>query len=160
MSEQTGSGGLNEYIQHHLHQNTIEVAGGAFHIDSWVVSLVLGLAFIAWFGPRGLNSLLFALLVVAGDVPEGEFLLAVWLVTRAGRRTTTSLSGENFESSMMPLPVTPELVAELLKQYQHTQSDVPSFPDFPPMAPEVVETKPKRAVAKAKPATTAKPSSK
>lgn len=34
-------------------------------------------AFIAWFGPRGLNSLLFALLVVAGGVPEGEFLLAV-----------------------------------------------------------------------------------
>jgi sodium/hydrogen antiporter len=34
-------------------------------------------AFIAWFGPRGLNSLLFALLVVAGDVPEGELLLAV-----------------------------------------------------------------------------------
>ncbi len=34
-------------------------------------------AFIAWFGPRGLNSLLFALLVVAGGVPGGEFLLAV-----------------------------------------------------------------------------------
>lgn len=50
MSEQTGSGGLNEYIQHHLHQNTIEVAGGAFHIDSWAVSLVLGLVFIGWFG--------------------------------------------------------------------------------------------------------------
>ena len=33
--------------------------------------------FIAWFGPRGLNSLLFALLIVAGGVPGGEFLLAV-----------------------------------------------------------------------------------
>ncbi|MFC3550386.1 F0F1 ATP synthase subunit A [Lysobacter cavernae] len=50
MSEQTGSGGLNEYIQHHLTQNAIEVGGGAFHIDTWVVSLVLGLVFIAWFG--------------------------------------------------------------------------------------------------------------
>ncbi|WP_158983992.1 F0F1 ATP synthase subunit A [Lysobacter panacisoli] len=49
MSEQTGSGGLNEYIQHHLHQNTIEVFGGGFHIDTWAVSLVLGLFFIAWF---------------------------------------------------------------------------------------------------------------
>ena len=49
MSEQTGSGGLNEYIQHHLQQNTIEVFGGAFHIDTWAVSLVLGLIFIAWF---------------------------------------------------------------------------------------------------------------
>ncbi|MGQ0678210.1 MAG: cation:proton antiporter domain-containing protein [Actinomycetota bacterium] len=33
-------------------------------------------AFIAWFGPRGLNSLLFALLVVQADVPRAEFLLA------------------------------------------------------------------------------------
>ena len=50
MSEQTGSGGLNEYIQHHLQQNAIELGGGAFHIDTWAVSLVLGLIFIAWFG--------------------------------------------------------------------------------------------------------------
>ncbi|MFZ5656397.1 MAG: F0F1 ATP synthase subunit A [Pseudomonadota bacterium] len=51
MSEQTGSGGgLNEYIQHHLTQNTIQLGGGGFHIDTWVVSLVLGLIFIAWFG--------------------------------------------------------------------------------------------------------------
>lgn len=34
-------------------------------------------AFIAWFGPRGLNSMLFALLVAAGGVPDGEFVLAV-----------------------------------------------------------------------------------
>ena len=34
-------------------------------------------AFIAWFGPRGLNSLLFALLVATADVPGGDFLLAV-----------------------------------------------------------------------------------
>jgi NhaP-type Na+/H+ or K+/H+ antiporter len=33
--------------------------------------------FIAWFGPRGLNSLLFALLVVAEGVPGGEELFAV-----------------------------------------------------------------------------------
>ena len=33
-------------------------------------------ALIAWFGPRGLNSLLFALLVVAMGVPDGEFLFA------------------------------------------------------------------------------------
>lgn len=34
-------------------------------------------AFIGWFGPRGLNSLLLALLVVQGGVPEAEWLLAV-----------------------------------------------------------------------------------
>jgi F-type H+-transporting ATPase subunit a len=51
VSEQTGSGGgLNEYIQHHLTQNTIQLGGGGFHVDTWVVSLVLGLIFIAWFG--------------------------------------------------------------------------------------------------------------
>jgi NhaP-type Na+/H+ or K+/H+ antiporter len=34
-------------------------------------------AFISWFGPRGLNSLLLALLVVQADVPGAELLLAV-----------------------------------------------------------------------------------
>ena len=62
MSEQTGSGGgLNEYIQHHLTQNTIQLGGGGFHIDTWAVSLILGLFFIAWFG-------FFARRATAGDV--------------------------------------------------------------------------------------------
>jgi NhaP-type Na+/H+ or K+/H+ antiporter len=34
-------------------------------------------AFIAWFGPRGLSSLLLALLVVEGGVPNAVYLLAV-----------------------------------------------------------------------------------
>jgi sodium/hydrogen antiporter len=34
-------------------------------------------AFIAWFGPRGLNSLLFALLAVQGNVPGSDLLLAL-----------------------------------------------------------------------------------
>lgn len=34
-------------------------------------------AFIAWFGPRGLNSLLFALLLVHAGLPEAEWLLAM-----------------------------------------------------------------------------------
>lgn len=33
-------------------------------------------AFVAWFGPRGLNSLLLALLVVQADIPGSELLLA------------------------------------------------------------------------------------
>jgi sodium/hydrogen antiporter len=33
--------------------------------------------FIAWFGPRGLSSLLLALLVVIGNVPDAERLLAI-----------------------------------------------------------------------------------
>ncbi len=34
-------------------------------------------AFVAWFGPRGLSSLLLALLVILGDVPDAERLLAI-----------------------------------------------------------------------------------
>ena len=34
-------------------------------------------AFVSWFGPRGLNSLLLALLVVEAGVPDSELLLAV-----------------------------------------------------------------------------------
>src|SRR5215212_2096412 len=34
-------------------------------------------AFIGWFGPRGLNSLLLALLVIQAGVSDAEFLLAV-----------------------------------------------------------------------------------
>lgn len=49
MSESTGAGGLNEYISHHLTQNTVQVFGGDFHFDSWIVALVLGLAFALWF---------------------------------------------------------------------------------------------------------------
>lgn len=37
----------------------------------------LARAFIGWFGPRGLNSLLLALLVVQADAPDSERLLAI-----------------------------------------------------------------------------------
>jgi NhaP-type Na+/H+ or K+/H+ antiporter len=37
----------------------------------------LARSFIGWFGPRGLNSLLLALLVVQASVPRAEYLLAV-----------------------------------------------------------------------------------
>src|SRR5579875_1044408 len=36
-----------------------------------------GKALVAWFGPRGLNSLLFALLAVRAGLPDGEQLLAL-----------------------------------------------------------------------------------
>ena len=49
MSAETG-GGLTEYIVHHLTHNTGEVAGGAFHVDSWVIALTVGLlgCFLLW----------------------------------------------------------------------------------------------------------------
>ena len=55
-----------------------------FVIRPAVLALVLARAkmsweahgFVCWFGPRGLNSLLLALLAVQGEVPGGELLLA------------------------------------------------------------------------------------
>jgi F-type H+-transporting ATPase subunit a len=51
---ESASGGLNEYITHHLHHGQIDtglVDGklGLFNWDSWAVSLVLGLVFLFWF---------------------------------------------------------------------------------------------------------------
>ncbi|MGH7856884.1 MAG: cation:proton antiporter, partial [Candidatus Binatia bacterium] len=44
----------------------------------WRARLSRGaLAFVAWFGPRGLNSLLFALLALRSGVAEGEAILSV-----------------------------------------------------------------------------------
>jgi NhaP-type Na+/H+ or K+/H+ antiporter len=61
---------------------TALVIGVARPLAVWLVlhrTAVSGsaLAFIGWFGPRGLNSLLLALLVLHHDVPGGERLLAV-----------------------------------------------------------------------------------
>jgi F-type H+-transporting ATPase subunit a len=45
-------GGLTEYIQHHLHHNTVQLGDSPFmsiHLDSLVVSFVLGVLFCLWF---------------------------------------------------------------------------------------------------------------
>jgi F-type H+-transporting ATPase subunit a len=45
-------GGLTEYIQHHLHHNVVSLGDSAFmkiHLDSLVVSFVLGVVFCLWF---------------------------------------------------------------------------------------------------------------
>jgi len=65
VSEQAGSGGLNEYISHHLTHNTIDVFGGKFNVDSWAVALGLGLIFVLWFG-------LFARKATAGVPGKGQ----------------------------------------------------------------------------------------
>ncbi|TXI50532.1 MAG: F0F1 ATP synthase subunit A [Lysobacter sp.] len=57
MAEQN-SGGLTEYIVHHLTHNKIEVAGLGFHLDTWVISLTLGLLaiFLLWTQARKATS--------------------------------------------------------------------------------------------------------
>jgi NhaP-type Na+/H+ or K+/H+ antiporter len=96
--------------------------------------------FIAWFGPRGLNSLLFALLVVAEGVPGGEELFAVigvvvlvsvvahgvtatpfssWYARKAGQETLVEeragTAAELFTQTPDDVPrVTPDELAERL----------------------------------------------
>lgn len=96
MSEQTGSGGLNEYIQHHLQQNTISLGGGAFHIDTWVVSLILGLVFIAWFG-------FFARKASSGVPSKGQAFVELILEFIDGQ-VKDSFHGDR--SSLTPLALT------------------------------------------------------
>ena len=50
MSAEKASGGLTEYIQHHLTHGTTLVGGSSFHWDSWFIGLGLGLIFVLWFG--------------------------------------------------------------------------------------------------------------
>ena len=44
-AESGASGGLTEYIQHHLTHNRVE----GVHLDTWATSLGLGLLFVLWF---------------------------------------------------------------------------------------------------------------
>jgi F-type H+-transporting ATPase subunit a len=51
VSPEKSSGGLTEYIVHHLTHNTATVAGDAkFHVDSWLIALIVGLlgCFLMW----------------------------------------------------------------------------------------------------------------
>jgi NhaP-type Na+/H+ or K+/H+ antiporter len=65
--------------------------------------------FIGWFGPRGLNSLLLALLVIQAGVPDGEFLLAITgvvvtvsvLVHGASATPLSTLYGRAVEASTL-----------------------------------------------------------
>jgi F-type H+-transporting ATPase subunit a len=50
VSAEKASGGLTEYIQHHLTHNIGLVGGHDFHWDTWFISLGLGLIFVLWFG--------------------------------------------------------------------------------------------------------------
>ena len=65
MSEPTSSGGLNEYISHHLTHNRGQLFGGNFNFDSWAVALGLGLIFVLWFG-------LYARKATAGVPSKGQ----------------------------------------------------------------------------------------
>ena len=50
MSPEKSSGGLTEYIVHHLTHNKVQVGGQTLHFDSWMIALVVGLlgCFLLW----------------------------------------------------------------------------------------------------------------
>ena len=48
-AESGASGGLTEYIQHHLTHNRVGDGMDAVHLDTWATSLALGLIFVLWF---------------------------------------------------------------------------------------------------------------
>ena len=103
-------------------------------------------AFIAWFGPRGLNSLLFALLVVLADVPGSELLFAAAglvvavsvvahgasatpLVNRYARKLASETFAEEREGSATGLFVTSaEEVERISVEELHTLLEDPEAP--------------------------------
>ncbi|MDG2519408.1 MULTISPECIES: F0F1 ATP synthase subunit A [Lysobacter] len=117
MSEQTGSGGLNEYIQHHLQQNTIEVFGGAFHIDTWAVSLVLGLIFIGWFA-------FFARKATAGVPSKGQAFVELILEFIDGQ-VKDSFHGDR--RSITPLALTIFMWVVLMNGMDLLPLDLPGW---------------------------------
>lgn len=68
-------------------------------------------AYIAWFGPRGLNSLLFALLVVAGGVPHSELLFAA-----TGAVVVTSILAHGISATPVTAWYARRLAAETLAE--------------------------------------------
>ena len=64
MATEAATGGLNEYITHHLTHNLVTVGNG-FHLDTWLVSLVLGLPTV---GPLLLKALIAQDMFLAGTI--------------------------------------------------------------------------------------------
>ena len=58
MSPEKSSGGLTEYIVHHLTHWKVSLGGHDFHFDSWLVALVVGLlgCFLLWTQARKATS--------------------------------------------------------------------------------------------------------
>ena len=58
MSPEKSSGGLTEYIVHHLTHWKVNVAGHDLHMDSWLVGLIVGLlgCFLLWTQARKATS--------------------------------------------------------------------------------------------------------
>jgi F-type H+-transporting ATPase subunit a len=78
VSPEKSSGGLTEYIVHHLTHNTVQVGGQALHFDSWLIALAVGLlgCFLLWTQARkatpGVPSKAQALVEIVVEFVDGQ----------------------------------------------------------------------------------------
>jgi sodium/hydrogen antiporter len=85
--------------------------------------------FIGWFGPRGLNSLLFALLVVAQGVPGGEQLFpvvgVVVLVSVVAHGVTATPFSSWYARKISQQTLAEERAATAAELFTHSPDDIP-----------------------------------
>lgn len=117
MSESSGSGGLTEYIQHHLGHNSGPLLGGQFNFDSWAVALGLGLLFVLWFG-------LAARRATAGVPGKGQAFVELVLEFVDGQ-VKDSFHGDR--SSVTPLALTIFVWVVFMNTMDLMPLDLPGF---------------------------------
>ncbi|MET0131729.1 MAG: F0F1 ATP synthase subunit A [Stenotrophomonas chelatiphaga] len=117
MSESNNSGGLTEYITHHLGHNTSSLFGGKFHFDSWLIALTLGLAFVAWFS-------FFARRATAGVPSKGQAFVELVMEFVDGQVKDT-FHGDR--RSVTPLALTIFMWVVFMNTMDLIPLDLPSF---------------------------------
>jgi F-type H+-transporting ATPase subunit a len=121
VSESNSSGGLTEYINHHLTHNSVQLVGdgalGRFNLDSWLIALVLGLAFIAWFA-------FFARRATAGVPGKGQAFVELVMEFVDGQVKDT-FHGDR--RSVTPLALTIFMWVVFMNTMDLLPLDLPSF---------------------------------
>jgi len=121
VSESNSSGGLTEYITHHLGHNSVQLVGdgalGRFNLDSWGIGLVLGLAFVAWFA-------FFARKATAGVPTKGQAFVELVMEFVDGQVKDT-FHGDR--RSITPLALTIFMWVVFMNTMDLIPLDLPSF---------------------------------
>ncbi|PZP58413.1 F0F1 ATP synthase subunit A [Pseudoxanthomonas sp. X-1] len=117
MSEANNSGGLTEYITHHLGHNAGQALGGTFHFDSWLIALTLGLIFVAWFA-------FFARRATAGVPSKGQAFVELVMEFVDGQVKDTYHGNRN---SVTPLALTIFMWVVFMNTMDLIPLDLPSF---------------------------------
>ncbi len=121
MNESNSSGGLTEYINHHLTHNSVQLVGdgalGRFNLDSWLIALVLGLVFVAWFA-------FFARRATSGVPSKGQAFVELVMEFVDGQVKDTFHGNR---SSVTPLAVTIFMWVVFMNTMDLIPLDLPSF---------------------------------